>query len=99
MIDFTERDKKLVELDEGTIQNLIGELEAENDKENEAAAVTQKAKNKVQARLAQERKAAAKKASQSSKKSKQAEDDDDDEIDSNLATFAKSGADKQKKSK
>ena len=90
-----ERDNKLVKLDESTIKNLIGELEAENDKENVAAA-TQKAKNKVQARLAQERKAAAKQAGQSKKKGKQAADDDDDELD-NLATFVKGASDKQKK--
>jgi predicted component of type VI protein secretion system len=95
-ISYAERDEKLVKLDEGTIQDLIGELEAENDKENEAAA-TLKAKNKVQARLAHERKAAAKKASQT-KKGKQREDDDDDEVD-DLTAFVKGGAAKQKKSK
>jgi hypothetical protein len=92
-----ERDKKLVELDEGTIQKLVGELELEEDKENDTAALTQKAKNKVQARLAQERKAELRKASQG-KKGKQQADDDDDETE-DLAVFAKSGADKGKKIK
>lgn len=92
---ISERDNKLVKLDESTIQGLIGELEADSDKDN-AAAASQKAKNKVQARLALEKKAAAKQAAQSKKKGKNAEDDDNDDLD-DLATFAKGATNKRKK--
>lgn len=71
---------------------MVGELELEDNKENDAAAATQKAKNKVQARLAQERKAELRKASKG-KKGKQSldDDDDDDDFDSteNLAKLKK----------
>jgi len=91
----TERGKKLVTLDESAIQDLIGEDEAEKENGDKAASAIQKAKNKVQARLAQERKAAAKQAGKKKKKGGAAVEDDDD--DSNLETFAKIATSKKKK--
>jgi BRCT domain type II-containing protein len=54
------RDKKLTNLDEGAIQKMIGELETDDDQEHTAAMAQQKAKHRVQARLAYEKKMAAK---------------------------------------
>jgi hypothetical protein len=76
----TERDKKLVNLDEGAIQSIIGELEEDETPDaganKNSAAI--KAKNRVQARLALEKKLANKKAARTGKSSGDGEDDDED---------------------
>ena len=74
------------------ISRLPDALAEEKLRQEEAAKNTQKARNKVQQRLAQERKAAARKGGK--KKGKQADDDDGD-----LTAFVKGsrGGDKKKK--
>ena len=67
----------MITLDEDAIRDLVGGEETEADKEN----ATLKAKKRVQARLAQERKAARKAATTTEQRG----DDDDDD----LAAFAK----------
>lgn len=67
------------------MRDLVKDIDDDNTADNNKSKV-QKAKNKVQARLAQERK-----QQQSSKKGKTVNaDDDDDDDDNNLETFAKS---------
>jgi hypothetical protein len=80
---ITERATKLTNLDEKAIQDLIGEI-TKNEKVDDVA--VKKAKNKVQQRLAQERKVAESKSK--AKKSKPQGDDDDLDAD-DLLTFAK----------
>lgn len=83
------RESKLVTLDERTIQDLLGEEEEDaNDKENEKS--IQKARNRVQARLKNERKAAA----QQQKKGKKGKEDADD-VD--LSTLVGTANSKKKK--
>jgi hypothetical protein len=96
-------DKKLTNLDEGRIQDIIGELEddeTEEDKENSndatttTAAALQKAKHRVQLRLAMEKKAEARKASG---KKGGVVDDNDDVAD--LTAFAKNATTTKSKKK
>ena len=97
---FTVQDKKLTNLDEGAIKNIIGELEEDethDDKENSAtdAIAIQKAKHRVQLRLAMEKKAAARKAGNQTRKGGGNDDEDnmDDDVDvANLSTFAKNNS-------
>lgn len=78
----SERAKKLTNLDESVIKELIGE---DDDKENKVDdAAIRKAKNKVKQRLAKERK-----ASKQNNKGKKGGGGDDDDIDTDaLLTFA-----------
>lgn len=73
-------------MDDKAIQDLIGEEDDESAKAKKEAEI-RKQKAKVEARLAQEKKAANKKAAKKSKK-KGTEDDDADDEDA-MATFAK----------
>lgn len=91
------QDKKLTNLDEGAIKNIIGELEedeAHDDKENSAndTIAIQKAKHRVQLRLAMEKKAAARKGNNNRKGGGNDEDDNNNDDDvADLSTFAKNG--------
>jgi len=89
-INNTERNKKLENLDhvmdDKAIQDLIGE--EDNSTKTKKEAELRKQRAKVEARLAQEKKAANKKASTKKGKNKGTEDDDMDDDDA-LATFAK----------
>lgn len=85
------KERKLQNLDEDAVREILGELENEAAAEADGKQLDskRKAKNKVQQRLAQERKAEArnKAASTSSSKKGKAVDDDEDEDD--LLKFAK----------
>lgn len=89
----TERAKKLTNMDERTMQKIVQELE-DDAEPTTSSKDTQKARNRVKARLAQERKAEARKLGQQKKKGGAKEDDDIDEDD--LMTFAKKTTKKQK---
>jgi hypothetical protein len=92
-------DKKLTNLDEGAIKNIIGEFdddEALDNKENSTndTIAIQKAKHRVQLRLAMEKKAAARKGNRKGGGNNNNDDDDnhnnDDDV-TDLSTFAKHG--------
>jgi hypothetical protein len=84
-----EREKKLTNLDENAIRDLVGEFDKEDEPDKAAeASKKQKATNKVQARLAQEKKADAKKAASKKKKKGKGADDDDDMDEDDLSRFA-----------
>jgi hypothetical protein len=90
----TERDKKLINLDEGAIQSIIGELEEDTaDAGTSKNAAATKAKNRVQARLALEKKLANKKAARTGKSNDHGDDEDDDIGD--LSTIAKPSSKKK----
>jgi hypothetical protein len=91
---LTVQDKKLTNLDEGAIKNIIGELEEDeafDDKENSTndSVAIQKAKHRVQLRLAMEKKAAARKGNQNRKGG---DDDNNDDDVGDLSTFAKNNS-------
>ena len=83
---FTEREKKLQNLDDKAIRDILGDEDKEDNKNNDSEAKTKKAKKKVELRLAQERKAANRQSN--GKKSKDKADDDEDD-DEDLTAFAK----------
>jgi hypothetical protein len=90
-----EREKKLTNLDERAIQDLVGELEEDETAAEDAK--KQKATKKVQARLAHEAKSEAKKAkSKPTKKKGQKADDDEDMDEDDLLRFAKPSNNKKK---
>jgi hypothetical protein len=83
------RDKKWTKLDEGAIQRIIGEFEDEADHTTPSAAAANKAKHRVQARLALEKKLA-------QKKGRHDDDDDEDENDiGDLTAVAKPSSKKK----
>jgi hypothetical protein len=76
------QDKKLTNLDEGAIKNIIGEFEEDealDDKDNSTndTIAIQKAKHRVQLRLAMEKKAAARKGNRKGGGNNGENDDDD----------------------
>ena len=97
---FIVQDKKLTNLDEGAIKDIIGELEEDetlDDKENTTndTIALQKAKHRVQLRLAMEKKAAARKGNNNRKGVGNDDADDDNNNDNDVAdlsTFAKNGS-------
>jgi len=94
-----EKEKKLQNLDENAIQDILGTEEALDEEKKKAdAKKKQKAKNKVQQRLASEKKAEARKTGQAAKKSKGGDENDAAE-DDDLAMFAKGAREKTGKKK
>ena len=96
-VDDPERNKNLENLDrvldDKAIQELIGD-DGEDEAKAKKAEETRKKKAKVEARLAQEKKAANRK--NAGKKGKKGKDEDDMDDDDAMATFAKV-ANKKKK--
>ena len=98
----TVQDKKLTNLDEGAIKNIIGELEEDeafDEKENSTndSIAIQKAKNRVQLRLAMEKKAAARKVNNNNSRkgggdNNNDDDNNDDDDVADLSTFAKNAS-------
>jgi len=92
----TVKEKKLQNLDESAIRDIVGSLEEEEAAKDKAEAKKkQKAKSKVQQRLASERKAEAR----NKVSSKEEDDEGDDEDDDDLGKFVtgSKGAGKGKK--
>lgn len=89
------QDKKLTNLDEGAIKDIIGELEddeAFDDKENTSDSIAvQKAKHRVQLRLAMEKKAAARKGGRKGGDDDEDNNNNDDDV-ADLTTFAKNAS-------
>ncbi len=89
------QDKKLINLDEGAIKDIIGELEEDealDDKENTNDSVAvQKAKHRVQLRLAMEKKAAARKGGRKGGDDDEDNNNNDDDV-ADLTTFAKNAS-------
>jgi len=98
-IRTAEREKRLQSLDENAIKDIVGiaqdELDADRKKAEEAKnKQLQKAKYKVQQRLASEKKAEARKANSTKKKKKGGGGDDTDD-DEDLSVFAKASTKKK----
>ena len=93
----TGKHTKLSKLDESTIQDLAGDEDtAEQTKKKDLAAKQRKAQNKLQMRLAQEKKADKRKQAASKKEQEVEEMDDDDDA---MLTFVKGSRDASKKKK